>query len=552
LLIEKLFRLRNNKKASYNQHACCLFHEAEKLVVGQVLLDVFIKLAGSAAVATLPALLTRRLHHLLHLGSQVRPGLARRLQLHRRGSLLRVRAHAGQKGRAPRLLVLPPVAHAGAQVAQLLLDRLTRGIISRHPRRRPLHGLQPGVQHPCRAGVLPSFSGIPCGRDVLGRGEADALPLHLHARRRQVGQLQRPLDHRRGCGGVGGLPCRGVLVGAGHLHQAGDRLRGPGSRHVHEHQEAPLLAVVELADVDGGGAAVDVHVVAVAAGLDFLDAHATVQARDGDARLLHGDRQEPADALRERVLDRRLVPDEGEGAARGLRDSVHPQGVVVGAEAERVDRPGPAPSVLERGWHKVHVVLAPEVRVLAVGEKDHAGDGVLVPAADEHLGAHMEALADVGARTGNKGLHRQLRRGLAGVRHAREAGQAGRPIGEGHDGEAIGRAELIDDEGHGPFQQSQLFAIHAAADIEHGDEVERRARHVGGRPGVDEHRELVPGRAPPDGRELAVSLEDQPPAVVRQGFLVLHRLVVLVVRGSRGRGRGRRRHGEPGKIGVRH
>ena len=45
---------------------------------------------------------------------------------------------------------------------------------------------------------------------------------------------------------------------------------------------------------------------------------------------------------RERVLDRRLVPDEGEGAARGLRGGVHRGGGVVGVKAEREDRRWPA------------------------------------------------------------------------------------------------------------------------------------------------------------------------------------------------------------------
>jgi hypothetical protein len=54
------------------------------------------------------------------------------------------------------------------------------------------------------------------------------------------------------------------------LDEAGD-LRRPGPRHVHEHQEQPFLAVVELADVDGGGAAIGAQVAAVGARLDFLE-----------------------------------------------------------------------------------------------------------------------------------------------------------------------------------------------------------------------------------------------------------------------------------------
>ena len=337
------------------------------------------------------------------------------------------------------------------------------------------------------------------------------------------------------------MPRRGLSVRAARLDEAGDLLRRPGSGNVHEHQEPP-----HLADVDGGSAAVGAHVAAVGARLDLLDPDPPVQARDGDARLLHGHRQEPADAARERVLDRRLVADEGEGAARGLRDGVHRGGVVIGAEAERVDRRGPA-AERGRGRHEVSVGLGavgPDRRpaagsVLPVGEEDHACDGVPLPAAGEHLSAHTEPLANVGAPHGTERPHGELRRGLPHVRHAREADLAGGVAREGDDGEAVGRAELVDDEAHGLLQQLQLLALHAEADVEHGDEVERRARHVGRRLGVHEHRESVPGCAPREGRELALRAEDQTAVgrggLRRGGGRTLQRLVVLVLASRRRR-----------------
>jgi hypothetical protein len=190
--------------------------------------------------------------------------------------------------------------------------------------------------------------------------------------------------------------------------------------------------------------------------------------------------------------------------------------------------------------------------VLPVGEKDHARDSVLVPAVGEHLGAHTEVLTDVGPRQSDDDVsHGDLRRCLARVRHACERGQAGGLPGEGYHGEAVVGPELIDDEAHGSFQQLDLVALHAVADVEHGHEIERRARHVGGRLGVHEHGELVPGRAPPEGRELALRLEDQTAVGSRrwrglrlggrqtpQRLIVRQRLVVLV---RAGRSRSRRR-----------
>jgi hypothetical protein len=51
-------------------------------------------------------------------------------------------------------------------------------------------------------------------------------------------------------------------------------------------------------------------VAVVGYGLDLLDPHTAVSARDAKARFLHGDGEEPADAVHERILDRRLILDE--------------------------------------------------------------------------------------------------------------------------------------------------------------------------------------------------------------------------------------------------
>ncbi|PNT67504.1 hypothetical protein BRADI_3g28181v3 [Brachypodium distachyon] len=254
-------------------------------------------------------------------------------------------------------------------------------------------------------------------------------------------------------------------------------------------------------------------------------------ARHLDTRVLDGDREEAADALRERVLHDRLVLDEGEGAARGLGDGVHRRRVVVRAETERVyrRRTVAGAGVRYRRRHEAHVVITSAtsavvtvprrgVCVLPVGEKHDAGDGVPVPAAGKHVCGDAEARADVGAAPRDEGAHGALRRGLARVRHAREADQTCRVAGEGHHGEPVGGAHVVDDEPHGLLQELQLAARHAAARVEHGHEIERRAcrlasRRRGQRLGVHEHREAVAGRAPRERRALAVRLEDDQPSV---------------------------------------
>ncbi|PVH31655.1 hypothetical protein PAHAL_9G203200 [Panicum hallii] len=240
--------------------------------------------------------------------------------------------------------------------------------------------------------------------------------------------------------------------------------------------------------------------------------------------------------------DGRLVLDEGKRAARLLRYGVHRRRVVVGAEAEPLSRPTahrqPSMVAPNRRWHKIGVP-ASYVPVPPVGQKDHAGDGVPVPAVVQHPGGHAEALADVRAATRDEGLHGALRRGLPVGRHARELDHACRVVREGDDAEAVRRTEVADDEPHSLFHyQVQLLAAHAAAEVDH--------RH--------EHREADPGRAPGYGRALAVRPERHH-RVVRRPGLILHRLdallhhrfvvVVRAMRRRRPRGRRRRTADDP-------
>ena len=259
---------------------------------------------------------------------------------------------------------------------------------------------------------------------------------------------------------------RRVTISAGHSDQVRVVVvRGSGPRHVQEQQEAPLLVGVELADVDGRGAAVRVDVASVAAGLDRANAHARVHARDVKAQLLHGDREEPADALRERVLDGRFVLDEGESPARGLGDGVHRRRIVVRPEPEGVDRRGrPAASAGEGEGRRhervvvgVAAAVAPAPRhgvgVLPIREEHDAGDGVPVHSLVDHLGGPAERLADVGAAARGERLHGAPRQGFAGVGHAREPHQPVRAGGEGHDAESVPGPEVVDDEPHGLLEQ---------------------------------------------------------------------------------------------------
>jgi hypothetical protein len=158
--------------------------------------------------------------------------------------------------------------------------------------------------------------------------------------------------------------------------------------------------------------------------------------------------------------------------------------------------------------------------VLTVGEKDDAGDGVLVPAAVEHHSGHVEAVADVGAAGCGERLHRALGRGLPVRGHARQPDDAVRVRGEGDDAEAVAGAEVVDEERHGALHQLQIVALHAAADVEHSDEIQRRPRRRRrrrlrrghrGRLGVHEHPEPVACRGLGERRVLAVRLEHQQP-----------------------------------------
>ncbi|KAB8112917.1 hypothetical protein EE612_051723, partial [Oryza sativa] len=389
-----------------------------------------------------------------------------------RRALQSVRAHAGEHARAAGALVPRRVLHLLLELAQVV-RQLVAHHVAGEPRRRRLHRLPAKLERPRRLGVVAALGRRPRDRDVLGCLHAHALPFHLHGHllvRR--GHLQGPPHDGVFAGGdVDGSPGHRVAVRAAELDQLGGVLRGFGDRHVDEQEEAPLLVGVELADFDRRGAAVCVDAALVAPRLDLPDEHARARARHGDARVLHGDGKEPSDALRERVLDGRLVLDEGDRAARRLRDGVHRRRVVVGAEAER------------RVVVGVAVVAAARrhgVRVLAVGEEDDALDGVPVEPVVEHLGGLAERRPDVGAAARREGPHGALRVGLAGVGHARQPHQAARAGGEGDDAEAVAGAEVVDDEPHGLLQQRQLVPHHAPAHVEHGHQVERRPLRLGG------------------------------------------------------------------------
>jgi hypothetical protein len=136
------------------------------------------------------------------------------------------------------------------------------------------------------------------------------------------------------------------------------------------------------------------------------------------------------------------------------------------------------------------------VVVLAVGEEYDTRHRVPVPAPVEHPGRHPEALGDVFAAARDEGLEAALGQALPGLRHAQEPGHAQRVGREGHDAEAVARAQVVDDEPHGLFQQRELLSAHAAAHVEHRHEVERCALAcvaVGYQPGsldVDEGGEV--------------------------------------------------------------
>jgi hypothetical protein len=109
----------------------------------------------------------------------------------------------------------------------------------------------------------------------------------------------------------------------------------------------------------------------------------------------------------------------------------------------------------------------------------------------EHLGGGSEPFGDVGAAARREGLHGLRGEALPDVRHAQEPGHAARSGRAGHHAEAVVGAEAVDDEPHGLLHQGELVAVHAAAHVEHRDEVERRAWGVAGRRlAVDDPRSL--------------------------------------------------------------
>ena len=75
--------------------------------------------------------------------------------------------------------------------------------------------------------------------------------------------------------------------------------------------------------------------LSVTLGLDRADTNSGMPASDGDARVLHHDGEQTADALRERVLDDRLP------AVASAMTCMHGGRIVVVAESTRVSRRRP-------------------------------------------------------------------------------------------------------------------------------------------------------------------------------------------------------------------
>jgi hypothetical protein len=80
-----------------------------------------------------------------------------------------------------------------------------------HPWRRLLDGLEPAFKDARGLSVLAAISHFPCGGDVFGSRNTDALPLHIHGYL-HVGNFNRPLDNGIFTDNVDRLTCCGVSV----------------------------------------------------------------------------------------------------------------------------------------------------------------------------------------------------------------------------------------------------------------------------------------------------------------------------------------------------
>jgi hypothetical protein len=123
---------------------------------------------------------------------------------HRQGALLPVRTHAGQHGRAARLLVLPPARHAGGEVAQLVLQRGARRVPGHPGGQAPVRTASCGPAHSRVCPPLPRARRArpppvrrPCSPS-RSRGRAPApLPWTSRHRRRALGTMASAPWRRR-------------------------------------------------------------------------------------------------------------------------------------------------------------------------------------------------------------------------------------------------------------------------------------------------------------------------------------------------------------------
>mmetsp|Transcript_26800 Transcript_26800/g.70367 ORF Transcript_26800/g.70367 Transcript_26800/m.70367 type:complete len:207 (-) Transcript_26800:476-1096(-) len=117
--------------------------------------------------------------------------------------------------------------------------------------------------------------------------------------------------------------------------------------------------------------------------------------------------------------------------------------------------------------------------VLAVGEQDDAAHGVPLAAPRQHVDRQLQPGRDRGAATRCEGDDGGLGGGAAGVGDAGEGRQA---LGLGvelDEGEAVGRAEQVEGGEERLAEVRDLVAVHAAAHVKDGDEVDAPLAFLG-------------------------------------------------------------------------
>ena len=205
----------------------------------------------------------------------------------------------------------------------------------------------------------------------------------------------------------------------------------------------------------------------VTPGGNLLYRRLVLDARHRQPEVLHHDGEQAGEALGKCHAEAVDVVDDGERPAHALAGNrVEHGGVVVRAETEGID------------GHIADIDLGSVAAsvLLAVGHEHDADDAAAAELAfGEDLEPGAEAVADVGGPNGLEAVDepQQLRlRGLGDLAQWAEPGGGG---GKGDDGEAVDGAELLDDELHGGLHLVELAIPHAAADIEHGHQVQAGA-----------------------------------------------------------------------------